>query len=119
MSIRIPEGAHTPLVITVSANPKLVTEVAHVLKDAPLACLMHDHRTRESHRLTGQHRCHIVPDEVHDPSMARFSGSVILTGTDGGTMASAPYTTSSLPYPCPPHSRTTSKGVVVVTAQCS
>ncbi len=75
---RLPRTPH-PLVITVSANPKVVTAVGRVLKDASLSCFLYNHRARESHGLTGQHRSHMVPDEVHDTAIPRFGGSVILT----------------------------------------
>ena len=68
-------GYHAPA-ITVSANPTLITAVGRVLKAAPLAYLMHDHRARESHGLTGQHRSHMVLEQVHDTSMARFGGGM-------------------------------------------
>jgi len=73
--------------------------MGRVLNDAPLSCFMHNHRARERHRLTGQHRSHMVPDAVHDTAMARFGGSVIPKTLPVVTLASAPYTTSSLLYP--------------------
>ncbi len=68
---------------------------------------MHDHRARESYRLTGQHWSHIVSDEVHDTSIARFGGSVILKDTDSSHhgIISIHHIVFAVPIP-PPHSRT-------------